>query len=144
MKKKKHCSQIWSRGVKVGQNQVFYHFIKCCLLVCLEIICHGSLQQCLTCSIGQILEKKKKKIGAQIQARNQVFCHFLKFSAFFSYSDSLQQHLTTSRGRIYEKKFWSQIWSTDVGPKTRFFTIFSTLHCYFSLKLHTVVASINV
>ena len=38
------------------------------------------------------------------------FCHFLKFgsSVFLeiAYNDSLQQYLTTSTGKIHEKKFW--------------------------------------
>ena len=40
---------------------------------------------------------------AQNWARNLVFCHFLKFGSLFfleiAYSDSLQQYLTSSRGK---------------------------------------------
>ena len=45
------------------------------------------------------------KIGPKIR----FFCHFFKFSCLFSHlipqSDSLEQFLTTSRGKTHEKNF---------------------------------------
>ena len=38
------------------------------------------------------------------------FCHFLKFGTLvfleIGYSDSLQQYLTSSGGKMHEKSFW--------------------------------------
>ena len=59
-------------------------------------------------------------------ARNQVFCHFLKFSLLvfleITYSDTLQQCLTSSRSKIHKKKFWGpnlgqrgQKWAQNQG-----------------------------
>ena len=58
---------------------------------------------------SQIFEKKKKIGGTN-------FCYFLKFSllVFFeiAYIANLQQCLTFSRSKIFEKKdFGAQIWS---------------------------------
>ena len=43
----------------------------------------------------------------QNQARNEVFCHFLEFGLLvfleIAYNDSLQQCLTSSRGKPHEK-----------------------------------------
>ena len=54
------------------------------------------------------------------------FC-FLKFGALFflliAYDDSLEQCLITSRGKP-AKKLAEQIWA-KIGPKIRFFVIFS-------------------
>ena len=46
-----------------------------------------------------------------------------------AYSDSLQQCLTSSRGKIYKKKnFRAQVWAkrAKIGSETRFFSIFSS------------------
>ena len=88
--------------------------------------------------------------GGQNRSRNQVFCYFLKFGSliFFeiAHSDSLQQCLACSRGKIFEKILGPTLWSkgAKIGPKIRFFAIFSSLLDQFSLKLHTVIACSNV
>ena len=64
--------------------------------------------------------------------RNQVFCQFLQFVslAFFeiAYNDSLQQCLTSSRGKIHEKKFRGP----KLGPKLGF-SLFSKVRF---IRLH--------
>ena len=88
--------------------------------------------------------------GGQNRSRNQVFCYFLKFGSliFFeiAHSDSLQQCLACSRGKIFEKILGPTLWSkgAKIGLKIRFFAIFSSLLDQFSLKLHTVIACNNV
>ena len=56
----------------------------------------------------------KKKLGSKfsgvkIGPKTMFFYHFLKFSLLvfleITYSGSLQQHLTCSRGKVHEKKF---------------------------------------
>ena len=55
----------------------------------------------------------KKIMAAQIRAKmrpeTRFFYHFLKFGSLIfleiTYTDSLQQCLTSSRGKIHEKKF---------------------------------------
>ena len=53
-----------------------------------------------------------------------VFCHFLKFSSLIfleiTYNASLQQCLTSSRGKIQGKNVGVQIWA-KISPETRFF-----------------------
>ena len=72
----------------------------------------------------------KKNLGTQIRAWNYVFCHFLRFGSLFfleiACSDTLQQCLTTSRGKIHEKHFWTQIWVklVKIGSKIKFFCHF--------------------
>ena len=47
----------------------------------------------------------------QNRTRNQFFCDFFKFGSLvfleIAYNDSLQQCLTSTRGKIHQKKFWS-------------------------------------
>ena len=89
----------------------------------------------LTCSRGKRLARN---YGIQVQTRNQVFCCFSKFVSLvfidIAFSDSLQKCLSTSRGKIYEKKNCSQIWSrgVKVGQNQMFFAIFSSLVHFFS------------
>ena len=56
----------------------------------------------------------------QNRGRNYVFCHFLKFGWLvfleFTHNDSFQQQITSHRGKIHEKNFWTQIWAK--GTKT--------------------------
>ena len=67
------------------------------------------------------------------QAQNEVFCDFLEFGSLvfleIAYNDSLQQCLTTSRGKTRKKKLRAQIWAKQakIRPKIRFFTILSSL-----------------
>ena len=81
----------------------------------------------------------KKIWGAQIWAFNYIFCHFLRLGSLFflkiAYSDNLQQCLTSSRGKIHEKSFWTQVWveSVKIGSKVKFFAIFSSLSVTFSI-----------
>ena len=61
------------------------------------------------------------------------FLPFLKFGLLvfleFTNNDSLQQYLTSSRGKINEKNFGTQIWAkgAKVSSEARFFAIFSGL-----------------
>ena len=141
-------------GQNWAQNWVFWHFLKFGSLFFLEIACNDSLQQCLIYSREKIDEKFfwGPNLGHRDQNlfQNQVFCHFLKFGSLvfleIAYNDRLQHYVTCSRGKIYQKKIWAQIWSkgTKIRPKTRFFAIFSSLFHQFYLKLHTMIACNNV
>ena len=55
--------------------------------------------------LGPKFGLKVPKLGPKLS-----FCHFLKFGSLvfleISYNDSLEQFLTSSRGKIQEKKFW--------------------------------------
>ena len=50
------------------------------------------------------------------QVQNKIFPHFREFESYvfleMTYDDSLQQFLTSSRGKIHEKSFWG----TNLGP----------------------------
>ena len=68
------------------------------------------------------------------QFQNEVFLHFFEFGSLVFLeavcNDSLQQSLTSSRGKTREKKnFGIQIWGkrAKIGPEMRFFAIFSSL-----------------
>ena len=86
----------------------------------------------------------------QNHARNQVFCHFLKLGSLvvleIAHNDSLQQFLSSSTGKIHEKKFGAQIWAkgTKIRPEIRFFAISSSLVHQFSFKLHRMIAWNNL
>ena len=88
------------------------------------------MQQYLTCSRGKIHETIWGGGGGATfgskepkSARNEVFCHFLNFRSLvfleIAYNDSLQQCVTSSRGKIHEKSFGDQIWAKIV-PKLDF------------------------
>ena len=71
-----------------------------------------------------------------------VSCHFLNFGSLASldieYNNSLQQFLTSSKGKIYEKKIWGTKFGlkrAKIGPKTRFFAIFSSLVHWFFFEI---------
>ena len=68
-----------------------------------------------------IISTDKARISKKIGGRNlgqhqvvlgflRVFCHFLKFGSLvfleMAYIDSLQQCVTSSRGKIHKKKNW--------------------------------------
>ena len=64
----------------------------------------------------------KKKFGAQIWLKGasvipetRFFCHFLKFGSLvflqIALNYSVQQYMTSSRGRTQKKKFGDQIWA---------------------------------
>ena len=62
------------------------------------------------------------------------FCYFLEFgsSVFLETAynnDSLQQCLTLSKGKTYDKKFGAKVWTKQakIGPKVRFVAVFSSL-----------------
>ena len=61
--------------------------------------------------------KKNWRIWAKIGPKTRFFCHFLKFGSLVfletAYCDSLQQCLTSSRGKIHEKNFLG----LKFGPK---------------------------
>ena len=63
------------------------------------------------------------------QAQNEVFHDFLEFGSYFypeiAYNDSFRQCITSSRGKTHEWTKWAKI-----GPKIRFFAIFSSLVQY--------------
>ena len=78
------------------------------------------------------------------------FFHFLKFGSLvfleIAYSESLQQCLASSTGKIHEKYFCAQISveRAKIRPKTGFFPIFSSVVYQFFLKLHTMIACNNL
>ena len=68
------------------------------------------------------------------QVQNEIFPHFREFESYvfleMTYDDSLQQFLTSSRGKIHEKSFGAQICALQakISLKIRgFFAIFSCL-----------------
>ena len=69
------------------------------------------MQQCLRPSTGKIHKNK-----GQNWAQNKVLCHFLKLGSLvfleIPYNDSLQQFLTSSKGRIHKKK---NVWGQDLS-----------------------------
>ena len=100
---------------KSGPNLGFFcHFLKFGFLVFYEISYNGSLQQCLTCSRGKIHEKKLRAQiwakGAKIRPKTRFFVIFFQFCLLvfleLACNDSLQQCLTSNRGKIQKKKFW--------------------------------------
>ena len=60
--------------------------------------------------------------------------------------DSLEQFLTTSRGKTYKVLGGDQIWAkwTEIGSKISFLAIFSSLVDQFSLKLYRMIAWNNI
>ena len=100
-------------------------------LVFLAVAYSDSLQQCLTSSRSKTHVKRfwYPNLCQRGQNRQETsfFCHFLKFvlAVFFKISDnnSWQQCLTSSRGKIQKKYFWSPNLAkeTKIRPKTRGF-----------------------
>ena len=93
---------------------------------------------------------KWAKLGSKTRG---FFCHFLKFGSLvlleIVYNDSLQQSLSLQHlVEVKSTKKCSRLEfgpkGAKIGPKTRFFVIFSSLVHQFSLKLHTVIACNNV
>ena len=107
-----------------AQNEVFHHFLEFRSLVFLELTHNDILQQCLTFSGAtppppththththtQIFQAqiwaKRTKIGTKIR----IFFDFLKFDSLVflevesvPFNESLQQCLTSSRGKAHEK-----------------------------------------
>ena len=76
-----------------------------------------------------------------------VFCYFPKFELQvfreIAYDDSLRQCLTSRRGKVHEKISGAQIWA-KLGPKIKFFVVFSGLAYQLSFKLHRMMAWIYV
>ena len=89
-------------------------------------------------------------IWAKIGPETSFFCHFLEFGSLvflqIAFNDSLQQCLTSSRGKIHKKNFEAQFWvkGAKIGSETRFFAIFSSLAHQFSMKLYTTIACNNL
>ena len=84
------------------------------MLVFLEITYNDSLQQCVGFITGKIHEKvfgaQLWAKGAKLRSKTRFFCHFLQFSLLvyleIAYNDSLQQYITSCRGKTHrEKKF---------------------------------------
>ena len=134
MKKKIWGPNLAQRGLSHSRNQVFCHFLKFGSLVFLQIALNYSVQQYMTSSRGRT---QKKKFGDQIWAKtgqnwpqNQVFGHFLKFGSLvfleIEYNDSLQQCMTSSRGKTHKKfggtKFGSK--RPKSGPNLGFLPFF--------------------
>ena len=125
--------QIWATSQSWTQNMFFFHFLKFGSLVFCEITCSDSLQQCPTCSRSNI---HTKILWPKFGPNKQKLCPKLVFftilsSWFFSfceiaYNNSLQQYLTSSRGKTHKQNFWSPIWGYDPksGPKLVSFVIF--------------------
>ena len=131
--------------INQAQNEVLRLFLEFGSLVFLEIAYYDSLYQCLTSSRAKkkLAKKKKKNWGPHLGQTlgfslfSQVW--FISFPWKW-YNDSLQQCLTSSRGKTHKKYFFeAHIWTT-IGPEIRFSTIFSSLVNYFSFKLHRVIA----
>ena len=67
------------------------------------------------------------------QTQNEVFRHLFESGSYVflevAYNDSFRQCLTSSSGKIQEKKIGTQIWAEQakIGPDFRFFAIFSCL-----------------
>ena len=112
-----------------------------------EIAYDDSLRQCLTSNRGKAPPTPQKFLGrlslGQNWTQTQVFHHFLKFGSLvflkITQDKSLEQCLTTGRGKNHLKSLGTQNW-----PEIRFFTIFSSLHHQFSLILHRIAAWDNV
>ena len=106
--------------------------------------------------LAQVKSTKKKKKGGggwqiwtkQVKMRPKIsfFCHFLKFGLLvfleIAQSDSLEQFLTTSRGKTHKKIEEGQILTKQYsfGPKTVPFS----LNCQFFFKLYRMIAWNNV
>ena len=76
--------------------------------------------------------------GSKIGLETRFFCHFLKFGSLvfleIAYSDSLQQCITTRRGKTHEKIFGDQLWiKTDQNQAQNLF------FCHF-LKFGSLVS----
>ena len=148
-------AQIWAKGAKIRlETKLFCCFLKFGSLIFLEIAYNDSLQQCLTSSRDKIHEKHfwgpNLCQWGQNQAQNQVICHFLKFSSLvfleIAYNDCLQQCPTSSGDKIHKKNLGNKFGpkQAKIEPKTRFLVIFSSFVHQFSLKLHKMIAYINV
>ena len=108
------------------------------MLVFLEITYNVSLQQCVGFITGKI---HKKVFGAQlwakeakIRSKTRFFCHLLQFGLLvyleIAYNDSLQQCITSSRGKTHETDFWGTKFGLKrarIWPEIRFFVFFSSL-----------------
>ena len=163
---KRFCSpNFCQRGQNRAQNQVFCHFLKFGSLVFLKIAYSDSLLQCLTSSTVKILKKifrdqtwvKMAKSGPKLSFLSFSQVWFIKLhTAIASYNvlhlvdivcNSLQHCLISSGAKIHEKKILQSKFlpkGPKLGPKTRFFVIFSSLVHQFSLKLHTAIVCYNV
>ena len=101
-------------------------------------------------------ETHEKNLGAQIWVKwdkirpKAFFCHFLKFGSLvfpeIAQNDSLEQFLTTIRGKTHEKngkvKFGPN--GEKLGPKLGFFTFFSSFAYQFSFKFYRMIAWNNI
>ena len=96
----------------------------------------------------------KKKIGslnwvkwAKIRHKTRgLFCHFLQFGLLvfleIAYSDSLEQCITSTRGKTHEKSFLELTLGQNrpkPGPKLVFFGSYRLVHTFF-FKLHRMIA----
>ena len=78
----------------------------------------------------------------QNRFQNYIFGRFLNISSlvflYFAQDNSLEQCLTTVRGKTHDKNYWSQIWTKQVkiGSQIKFFIISSCMAHEFCLKLH--------
>ena len=80
-----------------------------------------------------MIKSTKSILGAQIQAKRPKlgpklsFCHFLKFGSLvfleIAYNGSLQQRLTSSKGKTHKKILGTKLWSKrpKIRPKISFF-----------------------
>ena len=104
----------WPNGPKSGLKLGFFHFLKFGSLVFLEIAYNDSVQQSVTSSRGKIHEKsfwgpkfvpKGPKSGLKLGFLSFSQVWFLGFLEI-AYNDSVQQCVTSRRGKIREKVFW--------------------------------------
>ena len=119
-------ARIWGKWAEIWPKT---RFLKFGSLVFLDIAYNDSLQQCITSSRGKTHQKNPYKnfwgpnLGQRCQNRpgTRFFFHFLKFGTFvfleIAYNNSLQQCITSSRGKIHQKNhikfFGAQIWAKD-------------------------------
>ena len=101
-----------SIGPKSGLKLDFLPLVKFGSLVFLKFTYSDSLQQCLNSTRGKIydqvcLEPKLWQKGPKSGLKLVFFCHFHKSGSLIlfdiAYNNSLQQWLTSSRGKTHEK-----------------------------------------
>ena len=144
--KKKSGTKFGAKRAKIRPKISFFcHFLKLGSLVFLEVAYNDNLQQCTTSSRGTTYEKK---VGRTNLGQNGPksgpkfgFCYFLKFGSLhfleIAYSLSLQQCITSSRGKTYKKALRDQIWCKkgQNPPQNRCFCNFFKFNLLVFLKM---------
>ena len=136
---------IWAKGAKIGPETRFFAIFSS-LLHQFSLKLHTMI----ACNhVQHLVEVKfmKKNLGANLvqggqnRSQNQVFCYFLKFALLvfleIAYSDRLQQCVTCSRNKIFEKKIWGPnlVQSGQNRASNQFFCYFFKLGLLVFLKI---------